>query len=107
MGIRGASRLAAERDRLVGQAGQVEAASRAAAALRTELADLPGVWLAPELHVNGLTRFADIFLDNIFIDLAVRGRIRQARADRHARRARCLPPGGSQTSGVAARASRR
>ncbi|SCF13660.1 hypothetical protein GA0074695_3726 [Micromonospora viridifaciens] len=54
-------------------------ADRRLATLRTELADLPGVWLTPELELGELTRFADIFLDNIFTDLAVRGRIRRAR----------------------------
>jgi hypothetical protein len=58
------------------------AAARADAcllALRTELADVPGVELtAPRLATDGLTRFVDIWFDNIFTDLAVHERIRQA-----------------------------
>ncbi|HEV2088864.1 MAG TPA: hypothetical protein VGR21_11180 [Cryptosporangiaceae bacterium] len=47
--------------------------------LRTELADVGGVGLTvPQLMVDGLTRFADIWLDNIFTDLAVRDQIKQA-----------------------------
>ncbi|MGW5672151.1 hypothetical protein, partial [Micromonospora sp. NPDC003776] len=53
-------------------------ADRRLAALRAELADLSGQWLAPQLELGELTRFTDIFLDNIFTDLAVRGRIRRA-----------------------------
>ncbi|MCW3842061.1 hypothetical protein ONA70_18330 [Micromonospora yasonensis] len=60
-------------------AAAARVADRRLAALRAELADLPGQWLAPELAVGDLTRFTDIFLDNIFTDLAVRGRIRRAR----------------------------
>ncbi|SBT44970.1 hypothetical protein [Micromonospora narathiwatensis] len=59
-------------------AAAARVADRRLAVLRTELSDLPGGWLAPELEVGELTRFADIFLDNIFTDLAVRGRIRRA-----------------------------
>ncbi|WP_157740248.1 hypothetical protein [Micromonospora auratinigra] len=61
-------------------AAAARAADRQLAALRTELAELAGWWLAPQLELDGLTRFTDIFLDNIFTDLAVRGRIRKARA---------------------------
>ncbi|WP_189043988.1 hypothetical protein [Micromonospora sonchi] len=54
-------------------------AERCLAALRTELADVPGVdVIAPRLAVGGLTRFVDIWCDNIFTDLAVRERITQA-----------------------------
>jgi hypothetical protein len=43
--------------------------------LRTELADVDGMALtAPQLAVDGLTRFVDIWFDNIFTDLAVRDR---------------------------------
>ncbi|MCZ7423592.1 MULTISPECIES: hypothetical protein [unclassified Micromonospora] len=54
-------------------------ADRCLAVLRTELADVPGVALtAPQLAVDGLTRFVDVWFDNIFTDLAVRDRIKQA-----------------------------
>ncbi|MEV6812047.1 hypothetical protein [Micromonospora sp. NPDC051296] len=54
-------------------------ADRCLAVLRTELADVEGMNLiAPRLAVGSLTRFVDVFLDNIFTDLAVRGRIKQA-----------------------------
>jgi hypothetical protein len=49
------------------------------AVLRTELADVPGTGTTgPQLAVDGLTRFADVWLDNIFTDLAVRSRIKRA-----------------------------
>ncbi|MEU2613665.1 hypothetical protein ABZ570_19065 [Micromonospora sp. NPDC007271] len=67
-------------NRMDDAAAAARAADRRLAVLRTELADLPGVWLTPELELGELTRFADIFLDNIFTDLAVRGRIRRAQA---------------------------
>jgi hypothetical protein len=48
-------------------------ADRCLAVLRTELADVPGLSLtAPQLAVDGLTRFVDVWFDNIFTDLAVR-----------------------------------
>ncbi len=54
-------------------------ADRSLAVLRTELADLPNVVpTAPTLAVGNLTRFVDVWFDNIFTDLAVRGRIKQA-----------------------------
>ncbi|MFU8854651.1 hypothetical protein ACNAW0_27305 [Micromonospora sp. SL1-18] len=65
-------------NRMDDAAAAARVADRRLAVLRTELADLPGVWVAPELELGELTRFADIFLDNIFTDLAVRGRIRRA-----------------------------
>jgi hypothetical protein len=59
-----------------------EAAARAdqsLAVLRTELADVHGAALtAPRLAVGELTRFVDVWLDNIFTDLAVRDQIKQA-----------------------------
>jgi hypothetical protein len=49
------------------------------AVLRTELADVHNVALtAPNLAVDRLTRFVDVWFDNIFTDLAVRDRIKQA-----------------------------
>ena len=60
-----------------------EAAARAdqcLAVLRTELADVGGLGLtAPQLAVGAGTRFVDVWLDNIFSDLAMAGRISQAR----------------------------
>jgi hypothetical protein len=62
-----------------------EAARRAAyadqclAVLRSELADLAAPASAPDVPVDGLTRFVDIWFDNIFTDLAVRERIQRAR----------------------------
>lgn len=54
-------------------------ADRCLAVLRTELADVPGPPLtAPRLAVGGLTKFVDVWFDNIFTDLAVRERIKQA-----------------------------
>ncbi|MEV0428703.1 hypothetical protein [Micromonospora sp. NPDC050495] len=54
-------------------------ADRCLAVLRTELAEVPGMALtAPQLAVGGLTRFVDVWFDNIFTDLAVRDRIKQA-----------------------------
>lgn len=54
-------------------------ADRSLAVLRTELADVRGVPLAaPHLAIDGMTRFVDVWFDNIFTDLAVRDRIRQA-----------------------------
>jgi hypothetical protein len=47
--------------------------------LRTELADVHDVALtAPNPAIDGLTRFVDVWFDNIFTDLAVRDRIKQA-----------------------------
>jgi len=65
---------------------RMDAAARAAAeadqcllALRTELADVGGLGAtAPQLAIDGLTRFLDIWFDNIFTDFAVRERILQA-----------------------------
>jgi hypothetical protein len=65
---------------------RLDEAARAAAAadhhlvvLRTELADLGGSGLnAPGLAVDGLTRFVDVWFDNIFTDLSVGNRIRRA-----------------------------
>jgi hypothetical protein len=54
-------------------------ADRCLAVLRTELADVgdPGL-TGPQLQIGGGTRFADVWFDNIFTDLAVADRIRQA-----------------------------
>jgi len=48
-------------------------------ALRTELADVADIGVtAPQLTTDGLTRFVDIWFDNIFTDLVVRERIKRA-----------------------------
>ena len=62
------------------QAAQAAAAAdQHLAVLRTELADVPAVLpVTPRLPVQGLTRFADIWLDNFFTDMAVDARIREA-----------------------------
>jgi hypothetical protein len=53
-------------------------ADRALAVLRGELADV-GAAGPGGIRVDGLTRFTDIWFDNIFTDLAVRDRIKRAR----------------------------
>ncbi len=62
------------------QAAQAAAAAdQHLAVLRTELADVsPVLPVTPRLPVEGLTRFADIWLDNFFTDMAVDARIREA-----------------------------
>jgi hypothetical protein len=54
-------------------------ADRHLAVLRTELAHVPPVpAMSSGIAVDGLTRFADVWLDNILTDLAVRDAIRQS-----------------------------
>jgi DNA repair exonuclease SbcCD ATPase subunit len=62
------------------QAAQAAAhADQLLAVLRTELADVAELTpTAPQLPLDGLTRFADIWFDNIFTDFAVRNQIMQA-----------------------------
>lgn len=49
------------------------------AILRTELADVQGLGVtAPQLAMTSMTRFVDVWFDNIFTDLAVRDRIQTA-----------------------------
>jgi len=66
-------------DRMDEAAQVAAAADQRLAVLRTELADVgdPGL-TAPQLTVSGGTRFADVWFDNFFTDLAVADRIRQA-----------------------------
>ncbi|MFG2107183.1 hypothetical protein [Micromonospora chersina] len=53
---------------------------RALAALRTELADLPGPALGPATgRMDELTRFTDIWLDNPFTDVVVLRRVERSR----------------------------
>jgi hypothetical protein len=55
-------------------------ADRCLALLRIKLADAPGMQLtAAHIAVHGLTRFVDIWLDNVLTDLAIRDRIAQTR----------------------------
>jgi hypothetical protein len=54
-------------------------ADRCLLTLRAELADVGELGVtAPQVTTDGLTRFVDIWFDNIFTDLAVRNRITQA-----------------------------
>jgi len=66
-------------DRMDEAAQAAAAADQRLAVLRTELADVgdPGL-TAPQLAVSGGTRFADVWFDNFFTDIAVADRIRQA-----------------------------
>lgn len=65
---------------------RMDEAARAAAAadqclqrLAAELADVPGAAQAmPSLQLDGMTRFVDIWFDNIFTDWAVRDRLQRA-----------------------------
>jgi hypothetical protein len=57
-------------------------ADRCLAVLRTELADVAsGGPTVPDLAVDGLTRFADVWLDNILTDWVVGNRITAAQAN--------------------------
>src|SRR5262245_8240573 len=66
-------------DRMDEAAQAAAAADQRLAVLRTELADVgdPGL-TAPQLAMSGGTRFADVWFDNFFTDIAVADRIRQA-----------------------------
>lgn len=75
----GAFSSAMKHSRLDSAAQAAARADRCLAVLRTELADVPSLALtAPQLAVTGLTRFVDVWFDNIFTDLAVRDQIKQA-----------------------------
>ncbi len=78
----GAISSAMKHSRLDEAAQQAAYADRCLLALRTELADV-GVTgpTAPQLQIDGLTRFVDVWFDNIFTDFSVRGRIRDAQAN--------------------------
>ena len=66
-------------DRIDQAAEAAREADRRLAALRTDLADLGGVEpTAPRLELSAGFRFADIFFNNIFTDLAVGRQIRDA-----------------------------
>lgn len=75
----GAISSAVKHSRLDEAARQAAHADRAVLALRTELADVGCVaHTPPQLVIDGLTRFVDIWFDNVVTDFAVRGRIKQA-----------------------------
>lgn len=70
---------AVKHNRLDEAARAAARADQCLAVLRTELADVPGLQRsAPQLAIGELTRFVDIWFDNIFTDLSVRDRIKQA-----------------------------
>jgi hypothetical protein len=71
---------AVKHSRLDDAADAAARADQCLAVLRTELADVGSLALtAPQLAVGAGTRFVDVWFDNIFSDLAVAGRISQAR----------------------------
>lgn len=67
-------------DRMDEAARAAAVADQRLAVLRVELADVagPDVGTAAQLALSGGTRFADVWFDNFFTDLAVADRIRQA-----------------------------
>lgn len=71
---------AMKHDRLDSAARFIHDAQQTTAALSRELADvdLPPVQMP---HIDGFTRGVDIWFDNLFTDLAVRGKIKDARRD--------------------------
>ncbi|WP_144119086.1 hypothetical protein [Catellatospora sichuanensis] len=71
---------AIKHDRLDEAATAAALADQRIAALNAELADIPGGGTAATLTIDRLTRFLDVWFDNIFTDLAVRDRIKQAQA---------------------------
>jgi hypothetical protein len=84
---------AIKHDRIDQAAEAARTADARLAALRADLAELGGYEpTAPRLEVSAGFKFADIFFNNIFTDLAVGQRIRDARAnvDQAAQRVRAL-----------------
>jgi hypothetical protein len=80
-------------DRIDQAAQAARAADQRLAALRADLAELGGYEpTAPRLEVSAGFKFADIFFNSIFTDLAVGRRIRDAQdsADQSARQVRAL-----------------
>ncbi len=68
--------------RLDEAARAANAADHALTKLRSELADVQGgAAVMPGLAIGEFTRFADVWFDNIFSDLSVRGRIKDAQAN--------------------------
>lgn len=77
----GAIASALKHDRLDEAAAAAAIADHLIGKLNTELADVPGgAGTASTVAVDGMTRFLDVWFDNIFTDLAVRDRINQAQA---------------------------
>jgi hypothetical protein len=77
----GAISSVVKHDRLDQAQRAASRAEEALAALRRELADVGGGGaVVPSLGIDGLTRFLDIWLDNIFTDLSVSSRIKDAKA---------------------------
>jgi hypothetical protein len=67
-------------DRLDQAAQQATHADQCLVVLQTELADVDGARpLTASVAVDGLTRFVDVWFDNIFTDFAVRDRIGRAK----------------------------
>lgn len=77
----GALSSSIKHSRLDDAAGAAGYADQKLAVLRTELADVSDDDIAPRLHTDDGTRFLDVWLDNIFTDLAVRDHIKQAQAN--------------------------
>ncbi|WP_254549864.1 hypothetical protein [Catellatospora tritici] len=78
----GAFSSAMKHERMDEAAAAATIADHHIAVLRTELADVRDLNLTlPELELEGFTRFADVWFDNIFTDLAVRDRIKKALAN--------------------------
>jgi len=76
---------AIKHDRIDQAAQAADAADQRLAALRTDLSELGGYEpTAPRLEISAGFKFADIFFNNIFTDLAVGRQIRDAQdnADR-------------------------
>lgn len=74
-------------DRLDSAARAAAYADRCLAMLRTELADVGLAAPLGNVSVDGLTRFVDVWFDNIFTDMAVRDRIKRAQSNvEHAQR---------------------
>jgi hypothetical protein len=84
---------AIKHDRIDQAAQAAGAADQRLAALRTDLAELGGYEpTAPRLEISGGFKFADIFFNNIFTDLAVGRQIRDAQdnADRSVQQVQAL-----------------
>ena len=84
---------AIKHDRIDQAAQAADAADQRLAALRTDLAELGGCEpTAPRLEVSAGFKFADIFFNNIFTDLAVGRQIRDAQdnVDRSVQQVRAL-----------------
>ncbi len=75
----GAASSAIKHHRMDQAAEAAAYADRRLATLRIELADIEGLGVtAPQLAMDSMTRFVDVWFDNIFTDLAVGDRIRTA-----------------------------